>query len=873
MVISSVVDSEVSRIFAHYEDDVTTIRHFHEGGEDARSVVRELTDATDTFLLRLLVHHLNHYTGKEEPPPHLLLVAQGGFGRREMHPKSDIDIMFLHSRPLSDAEEKVVKSTLHSLYDLGFQVGHALREYHEAIAAAQQDTEIQTALGESRFLAGDWRMFEQFKAQLWNALKRPRHDHIQRKILERNERLRKYGETVSLTEPHLKEGPGGLRDYHFGLWVGSLLECRTMNLVQLKRHHLIDDLMMHKVENALAFLWRIRNDLHFHSGKEQDLIAMSLQHKLSLRLGYTDRKERLAEELMMRDYYRHTIELSRFAEHMKKKCQRKPFWSFLRVSKKQPLHDGFYLVNEKLCIPPNIHFYDNYPHRLLHTFIYAAENNVELSDETAAHIQDSLDLVNQPFLHNKEITNLTRRFFSLPQGIEKAVQEMRRTGFLERLIPEWKSISYLIRYDLVHRYTVDEHSLLCLHHLENLLDSPFAKAKERFQIWYKSPNRDVLRLAAMLHDIGKGKEGDHSLVGARIVDTIARRIRLPEYKRKMLVFLVENHLVMNRIAQRRDISDLGVVTDFSDGLENLEYLNMLYLLTYVDLTSISDDSMNEWKNHLLWDLYKATRDLFVSSSQKEKDPEALEVSRKEEIIQTLSSSFDSTFVREHLDNLPASYANNNSVDQIRKHLFAVKSYTHQKPVTRFYPHLDDVSREMVIVFHDRIGLFHQICSAVNWENFTIQEARLNTRKDGIVVNSIVIHDRLADTVVTEERQHLLQARIESTLCSDSGIKIGDLPKSPPKVLHRNRKNRVNFINDSSTKYTILEVRTANRNGLLKDLTGLAAAKGLNLHFARIITEGEQVTDVFYLADNNGEKIYDHDILKELETEIFEHLET
>lgn len=871
MAIAPTVSSEVSAIFAHYQNDVATIRHLHEAGEDARSVVREMTDVTDTFLLRLLIHHLNHYTGSEEPPPHLLLVAQGGFGRRELHPKSDIDIMFLHNKPLSDNEEKVVKSTLHSLYDLGFQVGHALRNYHEAIAAAQQDTEIQTALCESRFLAGDWRVFEQFKSHLWNALKRYKWDHLHSKVIERQERLSKYGDTVNLTEPHIKEGPGGLRDYHFGLWVGALLESRTMNLVQLKRHHLIDDLLMHKIENALAFLWRIRNDLHFHSGREQDLLSMSLQHELSTRLGYTDRKGRLSEEIMMRDYYRSTIILRQFAGHMAQKCERKPVWKYFRIPQVQTLTDGFSIRDGELNIPPNIHFYDNYPLRLLHTFIHAAEHNAELSDDTAAAVQDNLDLVNQPFLHDKDVTNLIRRFFSLPQGIEKAVQEMRRTGFLECLMPEWKTISCLIRYDLIHRYTVDEHSLLCLKNLESLLDTSFSKAKDRYQLWSTTPHRDVLRLAAMFHDIGKGKDGDHSIIGAGIVDSISRRIRLPENKRKMLVFLVENHLVMSRIAQRRDITDRGVVTDFSDGLENLEYLNMLYLLTFVDMSSVSNDSMNEWKNHLIWDLYKSTRDIFITNS-KEQDLSTLEISRKEKLIQTLSKSFDSKFVREHLDNLPASYAINNSSDEIRKHLAAVKIYTNDKPVTRFYPHLDQSYRELVIVFKDRIGLFHQLCASVNFENFSIQEARLNTRNDGIVVNTIVIKDRVGDAVISEQRQRLLQERIEKTLMASDEIKIGDQPKRNQKVHHRNRKTRVSFINDSSTKYTILEIRTVNRNGLLKDLTGLAASKGLNLHFARIITEGEQVTDVFYLAGEDGEKIYNHDLLKELEADITNHIE-
>jgi [protein-PII] uridylyltransferase len=271
-------------------------------------------------------------------------------------------------------------------------------------------------------------------------------------------------------------------------------------------------------------------------------------------------------------------------------------------------------------------------------------------------------------------------------------------------------------------------------------------------------------------------------------------------------------------------------------------------------------------------LYKSTRDIFITNT-KEQDLSTLEISRKEKLVQTLSNAFDPKFVREHLNNLPASYAMNNSSDEIRKHLAAVKSYNRDKPVTRFYPHLDSKSREMVIVFHDRVGLFHQICTAVNWENFSIQEARLNTRNDGVVVNTIVIHDMVGDHVVSEQRQRLLQERIERTLIASDEIKIGDQPKRLRKVHHRNRKNRVSFINDSSTKFTILEVRTVNRNGLLKDLTGLAAAKGLNLHFARIITEGEQVTDVFYLAGEDGEKIYNQVILNELETDIKNYLET
>ncbi|RJP21690.1 MAG: [protein-PII] uridylyltransferase [Candidatus Omnitrophota bacterium] len=863
MALAYAPDTEIPSIFSHYQSDLKTIQHLHEAEESAREVVRAITEATDTLILRLLLDYLHRILQRDELPAHLLLLAQGGYGRRELHPQSDIDIIFLHNQELNLKETQLIKSFFQCLYDLGFHVGHCCRSYKHALEILSNDMHSQTAMSESRFLAGDWHLFEQFKNDIWRVLSRNRSEQIRKKILERNERVAKFGTTINITEPNIKESPGGLRDYHFGIWVGSLYEGRGMNLVQLKRSRLIDDHMMTKVQKAVEFLWRLRNDLHFFTRREQDVLALPIQHQISTRLGYRDLRGRLAEEEMMREYYKHALTIRQFAESIDRKCSPKPFWSFLKVKPCKTLPDGFYLRNNKIHIPTAFQFFEHHPQRLLTTFIHAAKYQVELADETAEAIRDNLDLVDQAFLHHKETAALLCEFFSLPEPIDHAVQEMRRTKMLERIFPEWRSIIFLVRYDLAHRYTVDEHSLRCLYHLEHLHEDQAKYSRERHSLWEECPRKDVLRLSVLFHDIGKGRDGDHSIVGARLVDNICRRMRLSDEKRKQVVFFVKHHLIMNQASQRLDFSDRKALADFSDSFESPDDLNMMYLMTYVDVRSVSPESMNEWKNNLLWQLFLATRDVFVSESLLDEDHQVLVISRKEEIIRTLAKEFDLDLVRNHLDNLPPSYLLNQSMENIRQHVSMIRQFDGSKPITRFYPHIDPGCRELVLVCRDKVGLFHRICTAVLMENFTIEEARLNTRNDGIVANNIVIRDSMGGKNVSESRQFLLQERVTQLLLSDS-----DMPPIPKKpgagFLGRSSfENRIKILNDISTRYTVIETRGVNRPRVLQELTAVLSSRNINILFARITKEGNRVTNVFYVTCPSAEKLLEDQSLADL----------
>ena len=867
MVLAAPVESETSKIYGHYKEDLLRIREMHENSKESRDVVREITNATDTMVIQLLSEHLHKRFNQSEMPPNLLLLAQGGYGRREMHPHSDVDILFLYQTTLTAEQGELVKSFFRTLFDLGFQVGHCCRSFRQSLDMAYNDPHSQSALSESRFLAGDWRLFEEFKELLWRNSRRYRKEYIRGKITEREKRHKRFGSTINITEPNIKESPGGLRDYHFGLWLGSLMVGHTLKLLHLKRSHIIDDELMERVNSALAFVWRIRTDMHFLTGKEQDVLIMPLQNEISTRMGYVDRDGHLSEEEMMRDYFTHANALRDFAEVMQDKCKPKTLWEIYLPQPKKPLSEGFFTKGNVLHIPPNLHFFEHNPQRMLMAFVHSAVHQKTMSSETVLAIRDNLELLDEAFRQDRQNAGLLQRFFSLPCSIHSQVRLMRDTGVLERLIPEWKPISFLVRYDLAHKYTVDEHLLLCLEHLETIGDDEMSFARERGRIWAECKHRDVLRLAVLMHDIGKGSNEDHSTRGAYIVADVGKRLRMPERQKNQLIFLVKYHLLMSHIAQHRDLSDPDVNADFSDAFENQVELDMMYLLTYVDIQSVSKDSMTEWKNNLLWQLYCSTREVFLSEPETDEDKQEKIKSRKESLIDALSSQFNRDLVQNHLDHFPPSYMIHQSLNTIAQHIRGIAHFDGEIPVVTLDSHVDATCRNLFIAFRDKVGLFNRICTAIMLENFGIIEANLNTRRDGMVVNNIVIRDEIKGGEIDVMRERLLKERIQSLLRKD-----GELPMIPSSmnktILGRSSfKTRVKVLNDVSARFTVLEIYCVDSIGLLQRLSSAISSLNMNIDFARLVTQGNRVVDVFYITDCNGDKIVDADTLERLKQSV------
>lgn len=842
-----------------YREALLSIEKAHLDGAAGSQVVADIAAATDALLVGVLQAKLGeHGLDAKSIAERMCLVALGGYGRKEMHPRSDIDVMFLFPKEPDSESEELVSDMLRALFDAHLQIGNVVRDFASVPIIAREDLSSLTAMLEGRLIWGDPRQYERFCRRLARSVQRNRKRLISGKVAERAQRLARYGCTINIQEPDVKESPGGLRDYHHGLWLASFLRGRKLNLAELYRTRLIYDQEYQPLREALEFLWRLRTDLHLLTRKKCDLISMDLQEELATRLKFQDRENRLAEEILMRDYYRAALVIQEFADHMTEQSTYQPIWEkLIRRVRRLELGDGFTLRGTQVDTPRDVHFFENVPQRLLDVFVYAVKSRVALTQSAAAAVHENRNLVDERFRSQEETARKIRMIFRWPGRIVPALRIMRRLGILPRLFPEWRGIENLVRHDLHHRYTVDEHTLLALHHLETLQEDELDFTEERVALWQSLRCRDVLRLATMCHDIGKGRGGDHCEIGARIADEIGARLRFSDQERADVRFLVSQHIMFSQTAQRHDLTDPDIVTGFAERVGTPQRLDLLYLLTHVDLKAMADESLNEWKNYLLSYLYVSARQVLEGKSLPGPGVEPT-LDRISEVCQDLAPFFPEETIRRHLTLLPKHYPHYHSTDMIREHLDLIDRFDNQTPMIGFHSHVDKAMLEIVVVARDRVGLFNRMTTAIMLENFSIFGARLNTRDDGIVCNNIIICDLVRDGPVNEIRKELLRERLQHLLVSTAPPPAVPADRSGRRVGRSSFLPQVEIYEEASGRYSVVDVRAIDRAGLLQAISSEISGMGMNISFARVITEGSRVIDVFYVTDRDGKKISDPD---------------
>ncbi|MFH1740490.1 MAG: [protein-PII] uridylyltransferase [bacterium] len=876
-----------------YREALQSVAESHSEGASGSSTLAKITIATDALLLGVLQEKMRELgLDNDETASKMCLVALGGYGRKEMHPQSDIDIMFLFPKKPDKESEDLVSRTLRHLFDARLQIGNVTRDFAAARSMARQDLESLTAMLEGRLIWGDLGHYETSYGQITQIIRRNRRRLIDGKIQERSERLAKYGDTINIQEPNLKDSPGGLRDYHHALWLASFHAARKLNLPELNRMGLLQGQDYRAVREALEFLWRLRTDLHLLNGKKSDRVTMDLQQELAARLKYCDQDLRLAEENLMRDYYRAALDVQEFADRATARIAPRPVWQrwFHRV-RTVDLGDGFVVRDNEIHIPEDIHFFEHAPQRLMDVFVHAVQSRTTLSQAAAAAIYDNRDLIDESFLSEEETIQKIRMIFQHIGRIVPALRLMRRLGILHRLFPEWRGITNLVRHDLHHRYTVDEHTLLTLHYVETLHEDDMTFSSERAAMWQGLTNRDVLRLATFCHDIGKGRGGDHCEIGADMTNDIAERLQFSERERADLRFLVSRHIMMSQTAQRHDLSDPDMVTGFAERVGSARRLDLLYLLTHVDLKAIAPDSMTEWKNHLLTQLFVSAHDVLKGKSfleseaqldQHEGHANRTPVSSEDRVRSLLSAppKHDPYFyskeknreeIRHHLALLPTHYPRFHSLSMIQEHVDLIRRFDGQTPMISFHEQVHESMLEIVIVARDRVGLFNRITTAIALENFSIFGSRLNTRDDGIVCDNIIISDLLGEGPVSEMRKELLRERLQRLLVSAEPPPPIPRDRFGPKPKRSSFQPQVEIYEDASGRHSVVDVCGVDRSGLLQDISSEISAMGMNICFARVITEGSRAVDVFYVTDQDGKIISDPDRRRQLAERILSRL--
>jgi len=840
--------------------DSLKVRHAEgaSGQESVRTHARLMDDVI--FSLTRLVAADAAADGLEATP--LVVMALGGYGRGELHPLSDVDLMVVYDGEMSPYVQRMMQELLYSLWDLGLHVGHSLRSLDDCVAMARTDFPSRTSMQEARFLAGERRLFARFQRVLReNVFRRDFGQFLETTLVERDARYRKHGASPYIGEPNVKESAGGLRDMHTAMWLGAAkFGARTLR--ELTDKGLITPREQAAADAALTFLWRVRNELHFFSGHKNDVLTRDLQPRIAKNLGYENDETTLGVERFMRDYYLHARVIHRVSKRLIARCQEtlSRRGSAERRQRQQALADGLVFFDGRLHLadrdPSQLR---TDPARLMKVFWHLHRLGCELSLDLERAIEDSLHLVDEAFRRSDGVREL---FLDVCRTWGRAAQtfsEMHELGLLGRYLPEFGALTCLVQYDVYHKFSADQHSLLAVEHLEALAPGQSAESEGAAHVLSEVEKPELLMLGMLLHDIGKAKGHGHVAKGIPLVRELTARVGLQAADGAAVEFLVAHHLTMSHVAQRRDIDDPKTITDFAAAVGDPSRLRMLYLLTYADMRAVGPGVLTPWQARILHELYARTLASLtggrVARPSRTRLAERLHAAAKGEV--------DLQAVKAHLAMMTDRYLESTSVQRMAEHLRMLDGLGESPVVTALFHHPDLGSSDLVVVTRDLPGLFALIAGTLAASDVNIISAQIHTRADGIVIDTFQVNDPAGDVIGSP-------AHWARTLDALRAVLTGE--QTVPALLDRRRAagreatgpggpSKIALDNQLSDTATVIEVKCPDRLGLLYLITKTLAGLGLDIVSARIATEIDQAFDTFYVQDHEGRKIEDPETLE------------
>ncbi|HEY7128592.1 MAG TPA: [protein-PII] uridylyltransferase, partial [Nitrospira sp.] len=791
------------------------------------------------------------------------LVALGGYGRRELAPQSDIDLMFLYQAGAGKAVESLVRAVLHPLWDCGFQVGHSVRTIGDSIELAETDATVKTSMMESRFLAGSPDLFQEFhRKYLRKIVTKNSNLYLDQKLEERRREYQKFGETVYLLEPNVKKSKGGLRDLHLLQWAG-MARFQAQTIRELSDRGILSRADSVALTEAREFLWRVRALLHVHAGAPQEILTFDEQVWLAQHFGYRDQPHLLAVEQFMQQYYQHTTGLHERCMRFVERCRSVPFWQRVSRFLPAPRVDEYFVVRGSLLSVADEHrskVLDS-PALLLRLFDLARARNLTIVPPLIEDIHRHVDQVSADAYRTAEVSSGFLRILAGPRTTA-TLEAMHRAHLLEKLVPAMGTVRGLMQFNQYHKYTVDEHSLLAVGRAEALGQDSGVLG----EVYRGIKRKDILHLAVLMHDLGKGREEDHSDVGKRLSEEVALRLGLDEQETRTLSFLVHRHLLMAHTAFRRDPNDEKVVLPFAREVGTPEVLNKLLALTAADIAAVGPGVLTKWKESLLIELYTRTMPEVSGDREEQGAPERWAKVRDEvgrQMGQPTQGENERAWIDAQLKQFPERYVYGVGAARIAAHLAAVRRLHRGDVIVE-----TDFNRELgvgeyTVITHDDLtpGIFSKIAGVMAGSGLQILDAQILTRADGIIVDTFQVTDPDYQGEPPTERRQTVGDRIAAVLKGwehvDDVLRRGarlkltkPLPKAPEAT-------EVRIDNETSESCTIIDVFADDRQGLLHVITNAMFQLGLSIHAARISTRLDQVADVFYVTDPSGRKVRDH----------------
>lgn len=809
----------------------------------------------------------------------IALLAVGGYGRGELHPASDIDVMVLHSqKSLGEKESTVVSDFITLLWDLGLEIGASVRSLDECVDAAREDITIATNLMESRTLIGDEKLRIDMQAitgpeHLW-----PGKEFFKAKWDEQIERHAKHNNTEYNLEPDIKNAPGGLRDIQTVGWVAKR-HFGAATLEDLVGHGFITEAEYRQISEGLNLLWRIRFALHMIAGRSENRLLFDYQRQVALLFGYTDSKANRAVEQLMKSYYRAAMSISMLNEMLLQYFDE----TILRVEEAavtKPVNSRFQLRDDYLEVTSN-EVFKRSPSALIEAFVLLGNDAgiVGVRASTIRLMMESIELIDDKFRNDIRNTSLFMELLRCQHALFSSLRRMKRYGILGRYIPAFGNIIGQMQYDLFHIYTVDAHTLLVL---KNMRRFRYEEVEEKFPVVAKVAQRlpkiELLYLAGLFHDIAKGRGGDHSELGAVDAREFCLHHGLGKWDANLVAWLTQNHLVMSMTAQKKDVSDPDVINEFAQKVGDIAHLDYLYALTVADICATNPNLWNSWRASLLRQLYTQTKRAIRRGLGNPIDKQEWIAETRAAALDILEADDDvqESDVNRIWDRLGDDYFLRESAADIAWHTKAILKHpenngplvlTKQNHSEQF-----EGASQIFVYTQDMPNLFAASVAALDQLHLTVLDARIITAQNRYSLDTYFVLDENGESIQDPARLEYIRDTLVRTLSKPDEFPEIVKRRMPRQLKHFDVKTQVTISNDLANQRTIVEVITLDRPGLLARIGRLFMESGVELQNARIATLGERAEDVFFITDKKQQPISDPAVCEQLAGMLREQLD-
>ncbi len=823
-------------------------------------VVRHTTRLVDGLLAPLFLFVTGTVYPRANPTQgeRLALVATGGYGRAELAPHSDLDLLFLLPYKRNAYTEQVIEYLLYLLWDLGFKVGQAVRSVDETLRQAGADITIRTSILETRLIAGEETLFETLRSRFRDEIAGGTGpEFVEAKLAERDERHRRLGDSRYVLEPNIKDGKGGLRDLHTLFWIAKYVY-GVDDISALLDHGVISQSEARRFAKAESFLWLVRAYLHVLTGRAEERLTFDMQPRIAGLMGYTDHAGARAVERFMKHYFLHAKEvgdLTRiFCAALEDQHKRRPRLRLPLFGPSQREVEGFLIERGRIrAATPGL--FERDPLALLRVFTLAQDEDLEIHPETLKRITRSLPLIDDALRNDPEANRLFLDLLTHRRNPETTLRLMNEAGVFARFVPDFGRVVAQMQYDMYHVYTVDEHTIRALGILHRLEEGLLrAEMPVASQVIGKIASRAVLYVALLLHDIAKGRGGDHSELGAGIALAFCPRLGMTDEETATVSWLVRHHLLMSGTAFRLDIDDPRTVADFVAEVRSIERLRLLLCLTVADIRAVGPNVWNGWKGSLLGELYHTAEDSMSGGLASRGREERARAAR--EALRVRLDGWDEARFAAHADRVPPAYWLAFDTDQLTSHALLADA-TGTAPLSiAWNVEPERQVTEVTIYTLDDAGLFSRIAGAMALAGASIVDAKIFTFADGMALDSFSIQSvsgtpfddpaQLARMKTIVERVLSRQQRLPDRLALSGG------PPSRTRLF--GDRPRIVIDNSLSATNTVIEVDGRDRPGFLYDVTRALTALNLQISSAKIATYGTRAVDVFYVRDLFGLKV-------------------